>query len=223
MRFLVKLGTFAAVLVVLISSLGCSQQPEHKKIDFRNVKTEDVSASGFPAISFRLAAAGVFSSTEELNINERLTTYLSQPLNQPVELVQRRTYAEINDLVKSRQVDVAFVCGWPYVLGSEEFGMELLVVPEVNRETFYYSYIIVPAGSAARELQDLRNKRFAFADPQSNSGRLAPTYKLHQLGKTPGSFFGQYIFTGSHDNSVRAVAGQIAEPRTQGTASRIIP
>jgi phosphonate transport system substrate-binding protein len=95
------------------------------------------------------------------------------------------------------------------VLGNEEFGMELLVVPEVNGETVYYSYIIVPAESSIGSLEDLKGKTFAFSDPLSNSGRLAPTYTLHQMGETPDSFFEKYIFTYSHDKSIRAVAEKI--------------
>jgi phosphonate transport system substrate-binding protein len=184
LRTSVRFTILLLVLAALISPLGCGQQPEYNKIDFRNVETEEVPASELPAVTFRLAAAGVLSPTEELKIYEQLITYFSRELHQPVELVQRRTYNEINDLVKSRYVDFAFVCGFPYVSGHEEFGMELLVVPEVNGETVYYSYIIVPASSTAKELKDLKGKSFAFADPLSNSGRLAPTYKLHQLGET---------------------------------------
>ncbi len=63
-----------------------------------------------------------------------------------MELVLRRTYAEINDLVESGYVDVAFVCTSAYVAGHDKFGMELLVAPQVNGETTYYSLLIVPAG-----------------------------------------------------------------------------
>ena len=58
---------------------------------------------------------------------------------------------------------------------------------------------------------DLRGKSFAFTDPLSNSGRLAPTYRLYQMEETPDSFFGKYIFTYSHDNSVRAVADNLVD------------
>jgi phosphonate transport system substrate-binding protein len=79
-------------------------------------------------------------------------------------------------------------------------------VPEINGKSVYYSYIIVPADSSAEGLEGLRGKSFAFADPMSNSGRLAPTYMLRKIGETPDSFFREYAFTYSHENSVRAVA-----------------
>jgi ABC-type phosphate/phosphonate transport system substrate-binding protein len=41
--------------------------------------------------------------------------YLSAKLERPVELVQRRTYTEVNDLIAKEGVDVAFVCTSVYV------------------------------------------------------------------------------------------------------------
>ncbi len=89
--------------------------------------------------------------------------------------------------------------------------MELLVVPEVKGATVYYSYIIVPSNSEVENLEDLRGEVFAFTDPLSNSGRLAPTYMLKQIGETPDSFFDKYIFTFSHDNSIKAVTQKLVD------------
>ncbi len=211
-RTWVKLGFLLLVLTTLIVSLGCGQTPEYKKIDLTN---REAAASapipGPPAATLRVAIAGVISPIETLKIYEQLVSYVGQELHQSVELVQMSTYAEINDLIKSRYVDFAFVCSFPYVLGHEEFGLELLVVPQVDGETVYHSYIIVPADSNAGSLLDLRGKNFAFTDPLSNSGRLSPTYQLYQKEETPDSFFGNYIFTYSHDNSIRAVAEDLVD------------
>ncbi len=211
LRTLVKFGILLSVLALLIYPLGCSQRPEYNKIDFRNTEPAETPASQPPAVPLRVAIAGVVSPVETLRIYEQLVSYIGQVLHQPVEIVQRGTYAEINDLIRSRYVDFAFICSLPYVIGHNEFGMELLVVPEVNEERVYYSYLIVPTDSNAEGMADLRGKSFAFTDPISNSGSLAPTYRLYQMGETPGSFFRKYIFTYSHDNSVRAVAENLVD------------
>jgi phosphonate transport system substrate-binding protein len=52
---------------------------------------------------------------------------------------------------------------------------------------------------------------FAFTDPLSNSGRLAPLYQLALLGEAPESFFSRAIFTYAHDNSIRAVADGLVD------------
>jgi phosphonate transport system substrate-binding protein len=65
--------------------------------------------------------------------------------------------------------------------------------------------------STATSLKDLEGASFAFTDPLSNSGHLAPTYQLSLLNTTPASFFGKYVFTYSHDSSIGAVANKFVE------------
>jgi phosphonate transport system substrate-binding protein len=137
--------------------------------------------------------------------------YLSEKTARPVELVQRRTYLEINDLVERGEVDMAFVCTSAYIAGQSEFGMQLLVAPQVNGETVYHSYLIVPSDSPAKDMADLKGKVFAFTDPISLSGRAYPTYLVEQLGNTPDSFFSRTFFTYSHDEAIYAVANHLAD------------
>ncbi len=192
--------------LLAIFSLSCQSGSEHEKIDLSNLEPVKAAPLESSEVVLRIAFAGVLSPAETLKSYSQLVTYLGQALYRPVEIIQRSTYAEINDLIESQQVDLAFVCSLAYVTGNDDFDMELLVVPEVNGETVYYSYLIVPVESEAESMVDLRGKSFAFTDPLSNSGRLAPTYRLYQMGETPDSFFSKYIFTFSHDNSIRAVA-----------------
>lgn len=78
-------------------------------------------------------------------------------------LILKPTYAEINDLVDGQRADVAFVCSLPYVKGNQDFGMELLVIPQMYGETVYYSYLIVPeARAAATNLRDLSGASFGL-------------------------------------------------------------
>ena len=162
-------------------------------------------------IPLRVAVAAVISPQGTADSYAPLLDYLSRKLNRPVELVQRRTYAEINDLVESGYVDVAFVCTSAYVAGHRDFGMQLLAAPKVNGETVYYSLLIVPADSPAQSMADLRGKVFAFTDPMSNTGRNYPTYLVRQLGETPDTFFSRTFYTYSHDDAIRAVASGLAD------------
>jgi phosphonate transport system substrate-binding protein len=141
-----------------------------------------------------------------LEVNRQLVTYVGDQLGRTPELIQRRSYKEISDLLEKGEVDVAFVCGRPYVLDHARFGLELLVAPLVYDTPVYYSYVIVPRDSPVQRFEDLRGKRYAFSDPLSNSGHLVPAYRLAQLGETPEPFFRRAIFTYSHSGSVEAVA-----------------
>jgi phosphonate transport system substrate-binding protein len=141
-----------------------------------------------------------------LEVNRELVSYVGEKLGRRTELVQRRSYKEISDLLERGEVDVAFVCGRPYVIDHERFGLELLVAPVVYDGPVYYSYVIVPSDSSATRFEDLRGKRYAFSDPLSNSGHLVPTYMLARMGETPERFFKRYIYTYSHSANVEAVA-----------------
>jgi phosphonate transport system substrate-binding protein len=154
----------------------------------------------------RFAIAPVLSPRATLENYSALAAYLGERLGKTVELVQGNSYAEINALVHSGDATLALVCSGAFVVARREFGMQALVVPVINGENTYHSYLIVPARSGNRGWEDLRHKAFAFTDPLSNTGRLVPLYVLSQMGETPDKFFQNFIFTYSHDNSIRAVA-----------------
>lgn len=135
-------------------------------------------------------------------------------LDRPVELLQRPTYAEINELVRTGQADIAFVCGGAFVEGEREGYMELLALPEIEGRVTYQAYVIVRADSPFRSLEDLRGHTFAFTDPLSNSGHLYIQYRLAEIGETSDSFFEHTIFTFGHDNSIHAVAQGLVDGAT---------
>ncbi|MEW5829966.1 MAG: phosphate/phosphite/phosphonate ABC transporter substrate-binding protein [Chloroflexota bacterium] len=162
-------------------------------------------------IPLRVAVAAVISPKGTVESYSALMDYLGEKTGRPVELVQRRTYLEVNDLVERGEVDMAFVCTSAYIAGRDDFGMQLLVAPQVNGETVYRSYLIVPIDSPARDMADLKDKVFAFTDPISLTGRAYPTYLVEQLGSTPESFFSRTFFTYSHDEAIYAVANHLAD------------
>ncbi len=198
------------VSTFVLALVGCTNRPEGNIIDLSDLQDLSLEQSN-EIVPLRLAVANVISPTGTLESYSAIVDYISEKLGRPVELIQRRTYAETNDLVRQGEVDIAFVCTSAYVIGHEEFGMELLVAPQVNQETVYYSYLIVPIESEADSMEDLQGMTFAFTDPLSNSGRLYPTFLVHQLGETPESFFDRTFFTYSHDDAIQAVANGLAD------------
>jgi phosphonate transport system substrate-binding protein len=136
----------------------------------------------------------------------RLLEYLGHALGLEVELVQRKTYREINDLLAKGEIDLAFICSGPYAEGRDKLGLKLIATPEVQGSKFYHSYLIVNRDKPFQRIEDLRGKVFAFTDPDSNTGRLVPAYWLAQIGENPETFFRKTTFTHSHDNSILAVA-----------------
>lgn len=182
------------------------------EVDFRQVghpETAPSSLDGRPPL--RVAIAAMISPGITKRYYEELFRIVGNKVGRSMELVQRKTYAEVNDLVENRSVDLAFVCSGPYVLGHEKFGMELLVLPVVDGVTVYHSYVLAKPDSGMKSFEDLRGHRFAFTDPDSNSGCLVPRFMLAKMQTTPDSFFRETFFTHSHDNSIKAVAEGLAD------------
>jgi len=203
--FLLLSAVGLAVLAVACSGSGAT-------IDFSEVETQAAArATVSSSEAIRMAVAPVFSPLPTFTLYQQLADYMGEKLGRPVELVQGKTYAEINDLVKSGDVALALVCTNPYLQGQQDFGMELLVAPLVQGEPYYYSLLIVRRDLDVSSLEELRGVTFAFTDPLSNTGRLAPLYQLALRGETPESFFSRSIFTYSHDNSIRSVADGIVD------------
>jgi phosphonate transport system substrate-binding protein len=196
---------------------ACNRAPEPIRVSFaRRVEVAsvrpalDTDARPSPA-PLRVAVAAILSPSRNLEAHHDLLTYVGKRLGRGVQLFQRGTYAEVNDLLKHREIDLAFVCGGAFIVGEREFGMEVLAVPQVRGKTEYYSYLIVSRKSRYWRLEDLRGESFAFSDPLSNSGRLAIVHTLMRRGETPERFFRRTVFTYSHDNSILAVADGLVD------------
>jgi len=194
------------VVVVLTSAAGCSRNSEPRNVDLEERETSRPAAKLSSQNTLRIAIGGVITPKEGYIYYKEFLDHIGKRLNRHVELVERESYAEVNNLLKTGAVDVAFVCGGPYVDGHREFGMELLVAPVAYGAASYYSYIIVPEDSSIYRFEELRGKKFAFTDPMSNSGKLAPTYMLARISETPDTFFKSYIFTQTHDKAIKAVS-----------------
>jgi phosphonate transport system substrate-binding protein len=203
----VLLLTFYTLLCISLSFTGCSRDAE--KVSLKEVET--IAESTTDNTGMKIVVSAIISPKKTLIYYREVLDYIANELGTDVELIQRETYAEANDLVRSNEVTAAFVCSGAYIDGHKEFGMELLLAPKAYGNPFYYSYIIVPADSASKKLEDLRGKRFAFTDPMSNSGKLSPTYILAGMGETPQSFFSSVTFTYSHDKSIEAVAQNLVD------------
>jgi len=201
------------VLILLVSLTACEDRSQYVKVRLasagRSVSAPPVEKPG--TIPLRVALAAVVSPKSTLESYSTLLNYLGERVGRPVKLIQGLTYAEVNELVRSGDVDVAFICTNAYVEGHRQFGLELLVTPQVRGTATYQSYIIVPQASEAQTVLDLKGKVFAFTDPMSHTGRLVPLWLLGQMDERAETFFRRTLFTYSHDNSIRAVADRLVD------------
>lgn len=168
-------------------------------------------AGSRPAIAlsgeFRFGLTPVFL-TSDLELLDRLRSYLEQATGHPVRLVTRRTYQEITSLLLSGQLDAAWICGFPFVANHPR--LALVAVPVWRGRPLYRSYLITGRDRPADSLEDLRGDVHAFSDPDSNSGWLVTAAALARDNQSPERFFGRTIFTYGHRNVIRAVASGLA-------------
>jgi len=211
-QFVSRMWLASCVFISILSALqsACKKQ-EYPQTAREAEQPLQPRLSSSTLKPLRIGMGAMITPKEGFVYYSQLKGYIEKRLGQPVQLIDRGNYDEMNRLLETKDIDAAFVCAGPYVEGRERFGMQLLAMPLVKGKPVYHSYIIVPAGSPARSLEDLRGKVFAFTDPKSNSGKLVPTFMLSRMKETPEHFFGKVEFTYGHDKSIRGVAEGIVD------------
>jgi phosphonate transport system substrate-binding protein len=195
--------------VLLCTVLACDATPfRSADVDVAAEAEEGERGSTEVAPTLRFSVAAVESPRDTYAAYSRLVERIGRRLGVEVELVQRRTYREVNDLLASGRLDVALVCtgGYLDLLKRTPSAVELLAVPRIDGASTYESLIIVPARSPARSVEDLEGKRFAFTDELSLSGRAYLVRYLQDRGTDPKRFFSSITYTRAHDRSIHATA-----------------
>lgn len=131
--------------------------------------------------------------------------YLESKNDFDVQIRFSKTYAEMNRLIKENKVDVAYVCNSSFTKLDQEKTGKLLAIPIVNGSDQYYSYVITKKSSKFESISDFKGAIFAFTDPESNSGSIAPSYYMLSHDMNPKTFFKSYIYTYEHGESIKAV------------------
>lgn len=156
--------------------------------------------------TLNIGVSSMITPVDAVKYYQEIIDYIGEELGQPVQMVHRRNYEEMDKLLESGEVKVAFICSYPYVRDKELLGVELLVAPKIANKTTYHSYIIVHKDSTIKSFVELKGKTFAFTDPRSNSGRLYPLYLLKNMGTSPKDFFKRTVYSYSHNKSIELVA-----------------
>ncbi len=159
-----------------------------------------------------IAMTAAFVSEKGMDVYGKISDYIHKKANLETNFLTGLSYSTVNAMVENGAADIAFVCGYPYILshdGKENPPMKLLAAPVMESELYegkpiYYSYVIVNKDSPITKFSELKGKHWVYNDKTSNSGYNLPRYKLIQIGETKG-FFGQVTKSGSHEESIRQV------------------
>ena len=205
--------TILFLTAALLFATSCTSNPkEYQEVTLNDLQPiDDQQKNDDDGQFLRVAISSMTSPKESTVYYSALLKYLEKEVGMPIKVVQRKTYQEVNDLLKKGEIDLAFICTYAYVLGVEEFNLKPFLTPQIEGKNTYRSYIIVDSSSDIYSFEELKNKRFAFTDPLSNTGYIYPTFLVQKFGYMPKDFFNSVTFTYSHDNSITAVAHNVVD------------
>ncbi len=194
-------GLLGIVALIIVSRSGHALQPVTVRL------LGPVATAATPAATrVRIAVAPVWSPKASFSHYDTLAAYLGTRLDQPVVVMQRKTYGEINELLAKGSIQGAIVCTGAYLHALRHgIAIQAIAVPVIHAEPYYYSLIIVAAASPAQTFTDLAGHSFAFTDPDSLAGYFDPTMLILHAHRSPASFFSRTFFTYGHEESMRAV------------------
>jgi phosphonate transport system substrate-binding protein len=187
---------------------------------FRSLLAACALAAGFAALPSAVAqSAGVLrvsaipdeAPTELQRKFKPLGDYLKQETGMDVQFVPVTDYAAVVEGLATNKLDLAWLGGFTYVQARLRTNGGAVPIVQRAEDAVFTSRFIVPAGSTAKTLADLKGKTFAFGAPSSTSGSLMPRYYLLQAGIDPERDFKSVAFSGAHDATVAFVAAGRAE------------
>lgn len=144
---------------------------------------------------------------------------LAQQLNLETKFVIDPPWEECLQGLLTGQIQVGWMCGYPYVMAtavtsislstSPNPDIELLALPVIagaryQNRPIYFSDVVVRRDSPVTTFTDLRGATWAYNEVGSQSGYHITRYKLAQLGEN-GDFFGKVVASGAHMRSLEMV------------------
>lgn len=157
---------------------------------------------------FRYGVQSVETQAASLTRYKGFGEYVKKKLGVELELFLASEYAGVIQAIGAKQLEVmdmgasGYAAAWLETKG----GVEPLVVPTNNDGTIgYYSVAFVRTDSPYKNLNDLKGKIWAWAEPNSSSGYLFPLVGFRKMGLDPEKHFGKVVFSGGHEQSIIGV------------------
>jgi len=140
-------------------------------------------------------------------IYEHIARYVGEKVGHPTTLRVGQSFEEFVE----GQVDVAFICGLPYVrmASQDTCPVELLAAPVLVGKRYrdrpiYFSDVIARSDSPYTSFDDLGGCVWVYNERVSHSGCNLVCYSLLEQGKPPG-YFGKTVKSGSHLKSLSMI------------------
>lgn len=176
-----------------------------------------VSALASPALAndwkselpaFRIGLLGGENEADRLRKNECMVEQLGEKLGVKVELFPASDYAGVMQGLLAGQLDAASLGASGYAgiyLQDAEAVEPIFVALENDGSDGYYAMMYARVDSGIENLEGMKGKSLAFADPNSTSGYLVPKAELEMQGLNLEEYFSTTGFGGGHEQAVVAV------------------
>ncbi|MEM6712791.1 MAG: phosphonate ABC transporter substrate-binding protein [Pseudomonadota bacterium] len=157
---------------------------------------------------FRIGILGGENEADRLREHACQKDYLEGILGVPVELFPASDYAGVLQGLLSGNLEFAGLgsAGYAGIVLQDENAVEpLYTTQQIDGSLGYYSVMYVKSDSDITSLEEMEGHSLAFADPNSTSGYLVPSFELRDQGIDSEEFFSQTGFGGGHEQAVIAV------------------
>jgi len=143
---------------------------------------------------------------------EALVEFIGRTMRRQTAFVTDRSWKQREAAFDSGDIDVCWMCGWPYAERADASNaFDLIAAPVMADPRYlgrpvYFSDVVVRADSRFHAFADLRGASWAYNEPKSHSGYNVVRWFLAQQHIT-GPFFGSVIESGSHAASIDLILG----------------
>ncbi len=150
---------------------------------------------------------------------EKISAFLSDKIGVPVKGFVTFDHAAAVEALRNGDADISFMGALPFVLAEVEIGAVPLLSEVYRGAPTYKGRVFVRRDSGITDLEGLRGKDIAFADPISESGYLFPLDLFIQAGLVEGpakadAFFGHTYFAGGYQQAMQAMASGLVDAAT---------
>ncbi len=140
-----------------------------------------------------------------------LIAYLEDELHRPIDTQVTASYDDLRQRLANGTVDIGVVPPALFVLTQKEQpDLEALAVKLVDGSTGSDGALYVDDASGINDLQQLRGKRFCYADQKSTTGYVFPRAALRKAGMDPDRDVISH-FSGNHIAVLRDLAAGVCD------------
>src|SRR5438132_11375689 len=140
---------------------------------------------------------------------EPFFAYLAKELGRDFDLTATTDWAGISVALANKQVDLAWMGPWGYVLANDDSGARAIATAKYDGKPIYHAIVVCKPGLVASWPDGAKGKHVSFADAGSTSGWLIPTSWFKRRGVEPKQLL-DYSDGATHAaNEIGVASGQV--------------